>query len=555
VAHRAAQLRDGLVRDFRQRTYSHGNIGLAFALQGGLYENQIYRQETNHNFLLSAERPLNPDISLSANAGVSRRISSGRFHYMGVNQLTVPGVFNFSNAAATPWYDHSVEEKRINSAFGQAQFGFRDFWFVDVTGRNDWSSTLPSGNNSYFYPSISTALIVSDLIPALQGTPLSFAKLRASWARVGNDADPYQTVVTFAPGTPWGGSPTFTVPARLPNLGLLPEETNSIEVGTDLRFLGDRLGLEFTVYDATTTNQILPVQVSTTSGYAQRMINAGRMRNRGVELLATAVPVRTLTGFQWDVTANFSRNRNMVEELADELETLVLGDYWSLQIQARQGHPYGTIFGRQYVRDAQGNIVVGDNGRPLNLNTNPQGVLGNYNPDWSGSLTNTFTYRNLDFGFMLDTQQGGNVFSVTQMFGNYAGVLEETLEGRGYGGRDSLLIQGVRMVNGQPVPNNVRTTAQNYHRGMFGLHEAFVMDASFVKLREARIGYRIPASVTQRMRLSTAHVALVGRNLWLSTPMPHIDPEVSFDASNVQGLEFGSLPSARSIGFHFTVTP
>jgi hypothetical protein len=199
--------------------------------------------------------------------------------------------------------------------------------------------------------------------------------------------------------------------------------------------------------------------------------------------------------------------------------------------------------------------VVGANGRPLNLNTNPQGVLGNYNPDWSGSLSNGFRYGGLDFSFMLDTQRGGNLFSVTQMFGNYAGVLEETLEGRGYGGRDSLLIAGVRVVGGDTVTNTVRTTAQDYHRGMFGLHEAFVMDASFVKLREVRLGYMVPASFTQRLRLSSVHLSLVGRNLWLSTPIPHIDPETSFDASNVQGLEFGALPSARSIGFFFTVRP
>jgi TonB-linked SusC/RagA family outer membrane protein len=541
--------------DLRTRTYAHGNIGLAFAQAGGLYENQIYRQETNHNFILSANRDLTPDVTFSANAGAGRRISDGRFHNMGATALTVPGVYNFSNASASPNIFNSIEKKRVNSLYGQAQFGFRNFWFVDVTGRNDWSSTLPEGNNSYFYPSISSSLVVSDLVPALQNSPVGFAKVRASWARVGNDADPYQTQVSFSPGVPWSGSPTFTVPNRLPNLGLKPEETTSFEVGTDLRLFQDRLGFDFTWYNQQTINQILPVQVSSASGYSSRVINAGKMENKGIELLTTLTPVRLQNGFQWDVAANFARNRNMVVDLAEDLETLVLGSYWSLNIEARKGHPYGTIWGRQFVRDPQGNIVVGSNGRPLNLNTNPQGVLGNYNPDWTGSLTNTLRYRNVDFSFMFDTQQGGSVFSVTQMFGNYAGVLPETLAGRGYDGVDSMLVQGVQFVNGQYVPNTTRTTAQLYHRGMFGLQEPFVLDASFIKLREARLGYAVPASVTQRMRLSNMHVAVVGRNLWLSTPMPHIDPEVAFDASNVQGLEFGSLPSARSIGFHVSVTP
>jgi TonB-linked SusC/RagA family outer membrane protein len=540
--------------DVRTRTYAHGNIGLAFAQAGGLYENQIYRQETNHNFILSANRELTSDITFSANAGAGRRIADGRFNNMGANALTVPGVYNFSNAASTPTISNSIERKRVNSLYGQAQFGFRNFWFVDVTGRNDWSSTLPEAHNSYFYPSISSSLVVSDLVPGLQGSPLSFAKLRASWARVGNDADPYQTAVTFSAATPWGGSPNFTVPNRLPNLDLKPEETNSVELGADLRLFGDRLGVDFTWYNQETTNQILPVQVSSTSGYSSRVINAGNMRNRGIELLTTLTPVRT-QDFQWDVTTNYSRNRNLVVDLADELETLVLGEYWSLQIQARKGEPYGTIWGRQFVRDDAGNIVVGANGRPLNLNTNPQGILGNYNPDWSGSLTNALRFRNLDFSFMFDTQQGGKVFSVTQMFGTYAGVLPETLAGRGYDGVDSMLVEGVQIVNGQSVPNTTRTTAQAYWRGMFGLQEPFVLDASFIKLREARVGYAMPATLTQRMGISNAHISLVGRNLWLNTPMPHIDPEVSFDASNVQGLEFGSLPSARSIGFHLTVTP
>jgi TonB-linked SusC/RagA family outer membrane protein len=541
--------------DIRLRTYAHGNIGLAFAQAGGLYENQIYRQETNHNFIVSANQNLTQDISLSANVGAGRRISDARFNNMGANALTVPGVYNFSNAAASPQIFNQIERKRVNSLYGQAQFGFRNFWFVDVTGRNDWSSTLPQAHNSYFYPSVSTSLVLSDLVPTLQNSPLSFAKLRASWARVGNDADPYQTMATFSSATAWGGSPNFTVPNRFPNVDLKPEETNSVELGGDLRLFGDRVSFDFTWYNQETTNQILPVQVSSTSGFSSRMINAGKMRNRGIEMLTSVTPVRLDNGFQWDVTANYSRNRNLVVELVDDVQNLVLGDYWSLLVEARVGHPYGTIYGRQFVRDPDGNIVVGANGRPVNLNTNPQGVLGNYNPDWSGSLTNAFRFRNVDFSFMFDTQQGGKVFSVTQMFGTYAGVLPETLAGRGYDGVDSMLVAGVQLVDGQYVPNTTRTTAQAYWRGMFGLQEPFVLDASFIKLREARIGYSMPASLTQRMGISNAHVSLVGRNLWLNTPMPHIDPEVSFDASNVQGLEFGSLPSARSIGFHLSVSP
>jgi TonB-linked SusC/RagA family outer membrane protein len=552
--------------DYRKRTYAHGNIGLAFAQRGGLYEQQIYRQETGHNLLVSANRTLAPDLTLSVNAGAARGISDARFHNVGTNQLVVPGVYNFANAVATPPPVHELRKKRINSLYGQAQFGYRNLLFVDVTGRNDWSSTLPEDHNSYFYPSISTSVVVSDLVPSLQNTPLAFAKLRGSWARVGNDADPYQTGLVYSSATAWGGSPNFTVPNALPNTGLKPEETTSIEFGTDLRFFRDRLGLDITYYSAETTNQILPVQVSATSGYTSRVINAGTMTNRGIELLATVTPVRTSGGFQWDVTANYARNRNEVKELYDGLETLVLGSYWSLNVEARQGQPYGVLWGRKYVRDPQGRIVVGANGLPINLNTNPNGILGNYNPDWSGSLSNSFRYRNLDVSFMLDTQQGGHVFSVTQYFGTYAGVLPETLEGRcGGPNLPACATHGFMVPNSVQrqiagndttyIANSTRVSAEEYWHNFFGLQEPFVLDASFVKLREVRIGYAVPARIADRLRLSSMSVSLVGRNLWLNTPMPHIDPEVAFDASNVQGLEFGSLPSARSFGIFVAVTP
>lgn len=543
--------------DLRVRRYAHGNVGLGFAQQGGLYEQQTTRRETNTDFIVTANRQITPSISLSTNAGASRRVSEARFNDMGTNQLNVPGVFNFSNASTTPIFFNRFEEKRINSIYGQAQVGFGDVLYVDVTGRNDWSSTLPEGNNSYFYPSVSTSLIVSDLVPGLKnGSPLSFAKLRASWARVGNDADPYLTNLVYAAAAPWGGSPNFTVPTQLPNLDLRPEQTTSIEVGADLRFFRDRVGLDVTYYSSESLDQIVPVQVSATSGYTSRVMNAGLMTNKGVELLGTFVPVDLPNGFRWEVAANYARNRNEVVRLAEDLETLVLGTYWSLQVQARRGEPYGALYGRKYVRDDQGRIVVGPNGIPLNTNENPMGVIGNYNPDWTGSLTNTFRYRNLDLSFMLDTQQGGKVFSVTQYFGTYAGVLRETLEGRCVGAADcaqnGLLFDGVYA---DGTPNTTRVSAEDFWPAHFGLHEPFVLDASFVKLRELRLGYNLPPSLTSRMRLSSANVALVGRNLWLSTPMPHIDPEVSFDASNVQGLEFGSLPSARSFGLFLSVTP
>jgi TonB-linked SusC/RagA family outer membrane protein len=535
--------------DNRKSTYAAGTIGIGYVGGNGAFiEDQTFFQETNTDFLLSADRDLTSDISLSVNAGGNRRENTRRSNDTYVQNLSAPGIYSLSNAAVTPVVSDFVARKQVNSLYGQAQFGFRNYFFVDVTGRNDWSSTLPESNNSYFYPSVSSSFVFTDVLPT--SDVLSYGKVRASWARVGNDADPYQLASTFSAGTPFAGFPTFGVNNTIPNASLKPESTDSWEVGTELSFLDNRLGLDFTYYNQSTTNQILGVQISPTTGYTNQVLNAGEVTNRGVELLATATPVQLDNGFQWDVTANFAKNNSEVAELYGDLETLVLGTYWSLTVEARKGEPYGALYGFGYVRDSQGNIVVGANGRPLRSSS--KRVLGNYNPDWIGGLSNSFRYRGFDFSFLVDTKQGGEVFSVTNMFGRYAGVLEETLEGREGG----LVVEGV-MVNaaGDTVPNTTNVSAESYNHGLYGLHEAHVFDASFVKLREMKLGYTLPSSLTDRMGVSGLHVSLIGRNLWLNTNTPHIDPETAFDATNAQGLEFGQLPSARSIGLNVVVTP
>jgi TonB-linked SusC/RagA family outer membrane protein len=548
--------------DFRQRTYDHRNIGLSYAVQGGLWQQEFFEQETNADVLLSANHDLNSDVSVSVNAGANRRYGSYRHNFDGTNRLTVPGVYNIANSAGNPTTSTWFQERQVNSLLAHGQVGFRNYLFVDVTGRQDWSSTLPEGSNGYFYPSVSGSFVLSDAFMDAMPSAVSFAKLRASWARVGNDAGPYQIHPTFVADVAWDGTPSFALPTQFPAADLQPEETQSVEFGGDLRLFGDRLGLDLTYYRSQTVNQILPVQVSTTSGYNSRLVNAGKMSNRGIEAQVHLTPVDLSNGLRWDVTANYARNRNLVEELVEGSDALVLGAWWGLTTQARVGHPYGVLFGTPFRRDADGNVVVGANGLPLRgmcpeaarTCANPQmQVLGNHHPDWTGGLRNTLSYRNLDLSFLLDTKQGGSVFSVTQMFGTYAGVLPETLEGRGYDGEPMLVVPGVT-VDGSP--NTTGVMAQTYWGSLFQLHEPFVLDASFVKLREVTLGYSVPPTLTNRMGISAMNVALIGRNLGLWTNMPHIDPETAFDAHNGgQGLEFGSLPSPRSFGINVVVTP
>ncbi len=562
-----ATLRSGTdwYRDWRKRTYAAGDIGLGFP-DGAFREENLYVQETNTDFLLTARQQL-AGIGVTASVGGNRRDNNYRENFEAVNRLVVPGVYNIGNSAVTPVVEQLTREKRVNSLYGQAQFAYNDYLFVDVTGRNDWSSTLPEQSNSYFYPSISTSLVFSDAFPSLSfGGALGFGKLRASWARVGNDTDPYQLRPTYAAQTRFGSVPRFAVPNRLPNADLKPEETTSWEIGTELSFLDNRLVVDATYYNAATRNQILPVMVSPTTGYTEAMLNAGEVTNRGVELLTTLTPVRT-ADFEWNSTFNFARNDNVVTELYGDLQSVVLGTYWSATVQARVGERYGAIVGNPWTRDAQGRIVVNANGLPFR--DLQQTVLGHYTPDWTGGWQNQFRYRNVDMSFLFDTQQGGQLYSVTSQFGLYAGVLEETLQGR----CSKVAVDGQRVpIGGMPIcdattgiivegvkedgtPNDIVVSAQQYYTNMYPVHEPHIYDASYVKLRELRFGYTLPAALNRRMGVSTTNISLVGRNLMLWAKAPHIDPETAFDSGNAQGFEFGQLPSARSFGINVTVTP
>ncbi|MGH7458262.1 MAG: SusC/RagA family TonB-linked outer membrane protein [Longimicrobiaceae bacterium] len=560
----SATLRSGAdwYRDDRKRTYAVGFIDFP---EGAFAEEQSYRNETNSELLVTANRELTPALSLELTGGANRRSNEYEFTGTSVGQLSAPGIYTVDNAAVTPVTNDYLEEKRVNSLYGAGRLGFRDYLFVDVTGRNDWSSTLPEGNNSYFYPSVSGSFVFTDALPVDFG-PLSFGKLRASWARVGNDADPYQLASVYSRGTPWSGIPGFSVPNVIPNANLKPEETESWELGTDLSLFNDRAAFELTYYDAITRNQILSTSISAASGFTERVLNAGAVSNKGWEALLSVVPLELDNGLRWELTANYSRNDNLVEELYGDLETVILaggsGTYWGVTNEARVGEPYGTLRGIGFVRDDvsedhpfgdKGNIVVGANGIPL-YNPNNIVILGNYAPDWVGGLRNQLSYQGLDFSMLFDVRQGGEIFSVTNMFGKYTGVLEETLEGREDGPCDpGRVFPGVKQ---DGTPNDVAACPESFKVYLgYLIKEANIYDASYVKMREARLAYSLPDSWMARLPFSRMTVALVGRNLFLWDNIPHIDPESAFDASNVQGFEFGQLPTPRSFGVNFTIQP
>jgi outer membrane receptor protein involved in Fe transport len=555
-------------QDHRKRTFAAGTVGQSGVDANGAFaEGDVFRQETNTDFLLSADAGEVGDFTLSANLGGNRRDGTYRASDVYVRDLVVPGLYDLGNAAVTPSTSDWRERTRTNSLYAAGQIGYRDVLFVDVTGRNDWSSTLPEGNNSYFYPSISGALIASDLVE-LPG--VSYAKVRAGWAAVGNDASAFQLLDPYVASDPFGGVPRFSASSRLRNFDLKPERTEAWELGGEVQFLDDRLGVDLTYYHKRTSNQIVPAQVSALTGFTSQVVNAGTIRNKGIELLVSATPVRLANGFTWEVFGNYTKNDNLVEELYADLEEIVVDAYYGVEVVAKKGEPYGQMYGRQYDRDPDGNIVVGSNGRPLNTGSNPFGVVGNYNPDWTGALGSRLGYRGVDLNVLFDIRRGGSVYSMTNRYGYRSGVLIETLQGREQADENGvplgpdegggLIIEGVQRVvspagDTSYVANDTRTDARLYWRGLSGITEPFVYDASFVKLREVRVGYAVPQSFTDRLRIAGATVAVIGRNLLLWSDAPHIDPETALNSGNAQGYEYGQLPSARSIGFAITVRP
>ncbi|MFL5384814.1 MAG: SusC/RagA family TonB-linked outer membrane protein [Longimicrobiaceae bacterium] len=535
-----------------------GRLGDAPGENGAFEQDVFTNQETNTDFLVTANKYLAENFSVVANVGGNRRWDRYSDNYNWVRALGTPGTYNLSNSLERPYVTNTVIERQVNSLYGDVQLGYHDYLFLNLSGRNDWSSTLPAGNNSYFYPAISGSFVFSDALN-LPGSFLSSGKLRAGWTRVGNDAPPYALITTYLPDQPFNAHPSFTYSNTINNPNLKPESTASWEVGTELGFLDERVNLDLAYYQKTTTDEILAVPISAASGFTRQYLNAGSIRNRGVELQARLIPVQK-QNFQWDMTVNFGHNRSTVTELFGDTKTLVLGTYWGVNVEARKDQPYGALFGSAYLRVQDksspyyGQIIV-DGGLPV---VDPERrVLGNYQPDWVGGINNHIRYRNVDFSFLVDTHQGGELFSTTNMWGNYTGVFASTLRGREVDWNDpGIVVKGVVDNGDGTYSENTETAiAQDYFENGYYINEASVYDASFVKLREVSLAYTLPRTTTRRLGVTGLTISAVGRNLWLRSKAPNIDPETAFDASNVQGIEGEQLPTPRSIGFTVSVTP
>ncbi len=537
------------------------------AVQDDYTEERINVLERNTEFLATANRNLTEDFNIDGLIGVNRRDNRQNRNVVAAPELAVPGLYSLGNAGAPLVTSNNfgssndnnsnvlnpVLESRINSVYGSVRFGYKNFAFLGATARNDWSSTLPANNRSFFYPSVDASLVLTDAFGITESF-ISFAKIRGGYAQVGSDANPYQLVPIYPGRTPFGSQAQQTFFNTLFTPNLKPERTNSVETGVEVRFLQDRIGLDLTAYQSTTTDQILTVPVSGSTGYGFQVLNAGEVSNKGIEAILNIAPFPATSAFQWNITTNFAANRNKVVKFDDEgqIRNLILGaSGFGVNIEARIGEKYGVIFSDDFLRAPDGQIIYED-GLPVADPTRK--VLGSYTPDWVGGITNRFGFKGIDFSFTIDTRQGGELQSETNMWGNYTGSLESTLRGR----EEGIVGEGVMLgADGVTyVPNDVNVPAQDWFgQYYYGARSTSVYDASFVKLREVRLGYQLPKSIVEKTFLKGIGISAVGRNLWLiSSEVPGIDPETSFNSGNVQGLESTQIPSVRSYGFNINLT-
>jgi len=564
----------------------HWPVGGLVNSTGSYNENETDRFMINSDFLATYSNLITEELSYTLNAG-GNAMYQRTYYYSAytINGLVVPGEYSIENSMDPP-YSHKTPafEKAINSLYAFAQLDYRHFLFLDVTGRNDWSSTLPNNNNSYFYPSVSLGLAFTDLLHLSSKAEkiFSYGKLRASYAEVGNDTDPYQLMPTFFIDSTSNAYGTIAyISNQVPPLDLKPEQTKSIELGADFRFFMNRLSMDFTWYKTNTINQILAADISHASGSTSALINAGNIENTGIEVRFHANPVKSKKFF-WDFTINYTNNNSTVKELTPGLDNLQILEHWNLSIEARPGHPYGDIVGYAIQRDANGNKLVDANGMYIR-NETPQ-VLGNINPDFSVSWLNTVRYHALSLNFLVDARIGGELFAGSNLYGyGYSGNFEETLEGREawYASEHSrieagqtpetwtatggYLAEGVydegTVINEVDMSGRPNTTFVNPEKywDQFSdwtneIHEPFVYDASFVKLREMSLTYKLPEKLISKIKLEKASVSLYGRNLWIIyKAVPNIDPETFHTNGNGQEYELYSYPNKRSFGISVSI--
>jgi TonB-linked SusC/RagA family outer membrane protein len=528
--------------------------------------------ENNFDLFANVNKDLTPTLNLGAMLGTNIRRSQLESIYAATNGgLVVPGVYSLSNSIngiLAP--SENLTRIGVNGYFGQLSLGYDNFLYLDLTGRYDISSTLPEGNNSYFYPSASLSFVFSEL---LNVSALDFGKFRVNYAQVGNDAPAKSILDTYVLGTPYNGIPLASFPSTKNNPDLLPESTESIELGLDMRFLKNRLGLDLSVYQSDTYDQIMPVTVTGATGNLFQYVNAGQIRNRGIEVMLNLGLVRT-KDFRWDMNINWSKNESEVIELfGDQTNLQLYSAQGGITVNASVGQPFGTLKGTNYVYHTDGSPIVYPNpfgGVRYRKSATPE-VIGDINPDWIGGVMNTFTYKGLSLGFLIDFRKGGDFFSLDTWYGYATGIYDITagLNDNGVPVRDlpadggGIFIDGAVVQtgtdeNGKPISDGTPNTEAFYASDVYSSlgyvyapNAYHIYDGSFIKLRELNLTYSLPASLLKNSPIKGVDVSLIGRNLWIiHKNSPYSDPEDGLSAGNFQGNQSGAYPAVKELGFN-----
>jgi TonB-linked SusC/RagA family outer membrane protein len=536
-------------------------------LNGEFDDLELFDREFNSDIMATITKDISPDLQITGIIGHNVNQRSVRRTRVTASDLSVDELYNYANASSTsPQNFQSL--RRIYGVYGDVTFNYKNYLFLNLTGRNDWSSTLPEDNKSFFYPSVSASVVFTEAFN-LASNFLSFGKFRANWANVGSDEAPYQLDFAFIPQAdvftqfvsnntfPHGGQLAFAATDVIPpGDALKPQNQVSFEIGTELQFLDGRIGLDATYYHTTTEEQIISVSIPQSTGFESRRINAGEVLNKGFEVLLSGRPVQTASGFNWDIALNFASNKQTVERLAPGLEELSLTSGFSgLSVRAAPGEAFG-LYGAGWLRDSV-------SGKPvINPNTGlrevgPRTRFGDIFPEWTLGIQNTISFKGISLSALIDIREGGVMYSGTVSDMREDGRVAETLLNRG-----RIFIDDGVLANsdGSFRPNDVPVESMQQfwsHYANASNTEGQIFGASYVKLREIRLSYTLPASLVERTPFGSISAGFEGRNLLLiHSEVPHIDPELNFFGSVLtgSGVEWKSAPTARSFGFNLRLT-
>ncbi len=547
-----------------EKVYAGGNTS-----PRGLYnEGSETFYENNYSFLATARKDnlldrLGGFVTFGGNLMMQQRTKMNA----SAGELLVPNLFSLNNGVNKPTVTSELIRRKMNSLYGSLQLNWDGYLFLDVTARNDWSSTMSKANRSYFYPSVSLSGVISDMLPKIGGSMpewFTFAKVRASYAEVGNDLDPYQLYNNYTVGKDENGNTTATPGQTLFDPSVRSELIKSWEAGFDVRFLQNRLGLDFAWYKTNATRQLLNLPLDPFAGYSSRKVNAGNIQNEGLEISLNGAIFQSHDpqGFNWNATAQFSLNRNKIIDLYPGVTLYDIKTLDAIQIVAAQGSYYGDIYGQTFLRVTDkdsphyGKVIVGEDGLPL-ISTEKSKV-GNQSPDWMLGLTNNFSYKGFNLSFLIDFRIGGDIYSATasNLFvrGNAAGTVVN-------GERQDFVVPNtVVQKDGGYVDNNVPVTHQNYWErigstGNYGLPEVFTYDATNIRLRNITLGYTFNKNMLKKTPFQRLNLSATCNNVWMiHYNLPGIDPEsVSATNTNATGFENGAAPTSRSFTFNVTV--